>query len=394
MDNNQDKKNKNEEERHATWLELFYDLVFVVTVSQLAHYLLHDISLSNFFRFLFLFIPVWWSWIGTTFYATRFYSDDGGHRLLLLLQMGGAIAMAVNISSAFNNSLSGFAISYAFMRLILVIEYVRVFRAIKSSESESANPLVKRYIIGFSIAVIIWLISAFVPFTDIRFALWVVGLIVDFATPISTIKLPKFAPHISHLPVRMGLFTIIVLGESIISIVTGLTEQVLNVYSVIVASLGLCVSFSLWWLYFDSTGRLPIQILREKGRTTLFSIWLFTHFPLVVAITAVGVGIRRLVSSEQHSVLSTSDLWLICGSVSISFISQSILHLVSIDRDTHDYTRRKMVAISRIVSAIVIISIPILLNNYGIPIIIASLITGICGFQIVFDLKYHHHHRI
>ena len=69
MDNNQDKKNKNEE-RHATWLELFYDLVFVVTISQLSHYLLHDVSLSNFFGFLFLFIPVWWSWIGTTFFAT------------------------------------------------------------------------------------------------------------------------------------------------------------------------------------------------------------------------------------------------------------------------------------------------------------------------------------
>jgi low temperature requirement protein LtrA len=392
MDNNQDKTNKNEE-RHATWLELFYDLVFVVTISQLSHYLLHDVSLSNFFGFLFLFIPVWWSWIGTTFFATRFYSDDLGHRLLLLLQMGGAGAMAVNISSAFNNNFSGFALSYAFMRLILVIEYVRVFRTIKSSES--ANPLVKRYIIGFSIAAIIWLISAFVPIIEIRFALWVIGLTIDFATPISTSKLTsKFAPHISHLPERMGLFTLIVLGESIVGIVNGMTEQIWDVYSVIEASLGLCISFSLWWLYFDSTGRLPIQILREKGRISLYLIWLYTHFPLVVAITAVGVGIRRLVSSEQHSVLSTSDLWLICGSVAISLISQSVLHLISIDKDTHDFTRRKKFAISRIVSALVIISLPILLNNYGIPIVIASLITVICGFQIVFDLKSHPHHRI
>jgi low temperature requirement protein LtrA len=392
MDNNQDKTNKNEE-RHATWLELFYDLVFVVTISQLSHYLLHDVSLSNFFGFLFLFIPVWWSWIGTTFFATRFYSDDLGHRLLLLLQMGGAGAMAVNISSAFNNNFSGFALSYAFMRLILVIEYVRVFRTIKSSES--ANPLVKRYIIGFSIAAIIWLISAFVPIIEIRFALWVIGLTIDFATPISTSKLTsKFAPHISHLPERMGLFTLIVLGESIVGIVNGMTEQIWDVYSVIEASLGLCISFSLWWLYFDSTGRLPIQILREKGRISLYLIWLYTHFPLVVAITAVGVGIRRLVSSEQHSVLSNSDLWLICGSVAISLISQSVLHLISIDQDTHDFTRRKKFAISRIISSVVIISIPIILNNYGIPIIIASLITGVCGFQIIFDLKSHPHHRI
>ena len=393
MDNNPEKKNKNEEERHATWLELFYDLVFVVTISQLSHYLLHEISLSNFFGFLFLFIPVWWSWIGTTFFATRFYSDDLGHRLLLLLQMGGAGAMAINISGAFNNNLSGFALSYAFMRLILVIEYVRVFRTIKSSET--ANPLVKRYIIGFSIAAIIWLVSAFIPITEIRFALWVIGLIMDFATPISTSKLTsKFAPHISHLPERMGLFTLIVLGESIVGIVNGMTEQIWDVYSVIEASLGLCISFSLWWLYFDSTGRLPIQILREKGRISLYLIWLYTHFPLVVAITAVGVGIRRLVSSEQHSVLPNSDLWLICGSVAISLISQSVLHLISIEQDTHDFTRRKKFTISRIVSAILIMSIPILLNNYGIPIIVASVITGVCGFQIVFDLKSHPHHRI
>jgi low temperature requirement protein LtrA len=393
MDNNQDKKNKNEE-RHATWLELFYDLVFVVTISQLSHYLLHDVSLSNFFGFLFLFIPVWWSWIGTTFFATRFYSDDLGHRLLLLLQMGGAGAMAVNISGAFSNTFSGFALSYAFMRFILIVEYIRVFRTtIKSSDS--ANPLVKRYIIGFSIAAIIWLISAFVPITEIRFALWIIGLIIDFATPISTGKLTsKFAPHISHLPERMGLFTLIVLGESIVGIVNGMTEHIWDVYSVIEASLGLCISFSLWWLYFDSSGRLPIQILREKGRISSYLIWLYTHFPLIVAITAVGVGIRRLLSSDQHSALAYSDLWLICGSVAISLISQSILHLISIDRDSHDFTPRKKFAISRIVSAIVIISIPILLNNYSIPIVIASLITGICGFQIVFDLKYHPHHRI
>ena len=65
---------------------------------------------------------------------------------------------------------------------------------------------------------------------------------------------------------------------------------------------------------------------------------------------------------------------------------QKILIVIQHYRDTHDFTPRKKFAISRIVSAIVIISIPILLNNYSIPIVIASLITGICGFQIVFDL--------
>lgn len=399
MNNNSKNNNKNEE-RHATWLELFYDLVFVVTISQLSHYLFHDVSLSNFFGFLFLFIPVWWSWVGTAFFATRFYSDDIKHRLLLLLQMGGAGALAVNISGAFSNTFSGFALSYAFMRFILVIEYVRVFRATTTkqitSKSIIPNPLIKRYIVGFSIAAIIWLISAFVPVAEERFVLWVIGLIVDFATPITAGKLhSQFAPDISHLPERMGLFTLIVLGEAIAGIITGMTDQVWNIYSVIVASLGLCISFSLWWLYFDSSGRLPIHILKEKGSITIYYIWLYTHFPLVVAITAVGVGIRRLVSSDQHSALANSDLWLICGSVAMSLISQAILHLISVEGDSKiGFNHRKKFAIYRIVSAVAIVSVPILLGNYNIiPIIIASIVTGICGIQIVLDLKLHNEHR-
>ena len=131
--------NHKEEERHATWLELFFDLVFVVIISQLSHFLLHEISILRFLEFLFLFIPVWWSWTGVTFYSTRFYSDDIGHRLLLLLQMGGAGAMAVNISGAFSDTFSGFAISYAFMRFILILEYIRVYITGTSKNSISPN---------------------------------------------------------------------------------------------------------------------------------------------------------------------------------------------------------------------------------------------------------------
>ncbi|MGE3860100.1 MAG: low temperature requirement protein A [Nitrososphaeraceae archaeon] len=386
------------EERHATWLELFYDLVFVVTISQLSHYLFHEISLSNFFQFLFLFIPVWWAWIGTAFFATRFYSDDIVHRLLLLLQMGGAGAMAVNISGAFSNTFSGFALSYAFMRLILVIEYVRVFRNTTRIRSELVHhPLIKRYIIGFSIAATIWLISAFVPISEVRFMLWIIGLIIDFATPITAGKLhSQFAPDISHLPERMGLFTLIVLGESIVGIVAGMSEQNWEIYTVTVASLGLCIFFSLWWLYFDSSGKLPIHILKEKGNIARYYVWLYIHFPLVVAITAVGVGIRRLVSSDQHSGLANSDLWLICGSIAISLISQAILHIISLENDYKNGSNyRKNFAIYRMVSAIAIISIPFILDQYSnIPVIISSILAGICIIQIVLDLKLHKEHRI
>src|SRR5919107_5186378 len=389
--------NNDEKERHATWLELFFDLVFVVIISQLSHFLLHEISVQRFLEFLFLFIPVWWAWTGVTFYSTRFYSDDVGHRLLLLLQMGGAGAMAVNISGAFNNTFSGFAISYAFMRFILILEYIRVYKSSNIKTSISPKPLLKIYIFGFSIGALIWFISAFVTISEIRIGLWIIGLIINFATPITARKLQaQYAPNISHLPERMGLFTLIVLGESIVSIVIGMTDQQWNLYSVIVSSLGLCISFSLWWLYFDSSGRLPIQILIEKSNVAIYFIWLYIHFPLVVAITAVGVGIRHLISNEQYSALTASDLWLISISVSMFLIAQCILHLISVNNSNNNnngFINRKKFALFRIGSIIIILSLPFLFSNYGIPIVISSLITGICGFNIVYDIKYHSNHR-
>jgi hypothetical protein len=73
-----------EREMHATWLELFYDLVFVAAISQLAGNLSRDYSLKGLLHFTVLFVPVWWAWIGQTFYLTRFNSDDIGHRLLTM----------------------------------------------------------------------------------------------------------------------------------------------------------------------------------------------------------------------------------------------------------------------------------------------------------------------
>lgn len=105
------KKESNENNntnRHATWLELFYDLVFVVVISHLAHSLGDDFSLFGFLGFLALFIPVWWSWTGAAFYATRFDPDDLGHRILILLQMVGAAALAVNVPDGLGNSSAGF----------------------------------------------------------------------------------------------------------------------------------------------------------------------------------------------------------------------------------------------------------------------------------------------
>jgi low temperature requirement protein LtrA len=320
----------NNANRHATWLELFYDLVFVVVIFQLAHNLEEDFSLNGFLGFLALFVPVWWSWIGAVFYATRFDTDDLGHRILILLQMVGAAALAVNVSDALGNNSAGFALSYAAIRIILVLEYVRT--GISKSFS-SATPLIRRYSRGFLCAAIVWIISAFIP-PPFRFVLWGIGLAIDFATVITAGRLhSQFAPHISHLPERIGLFIIIVLGESVLEVVAGVQNREFDIYSMLILGLGLSIPFGLWWLYFDSVDGAPIRALREKGRIGVYSLWTIGHFPLVVGITSVGVGLGHITSNAHELALTYSEQWLVCGSVALSLGAQayytSHLHIIT-----------------------------------------------------------------
>jgi low temperature requirement protein LtrA len=383
----------NNANRRATWLELFYDLVFVVIIFQLAHNLEEDFSLNGFLGFLALFIPVWWSWTGAVFYATRFDTDDLGHRILVLLQMVGAAFLAVYVSDALGNGSVGFALSYAAIRIILVLEYVRTGA---SKSFSSATPLIRRYSIGYLCAAIVWIISAFIP-SPFRFILWGIGLVIDFATPITVGRLhPQFAPHISHLPERMGLFTIIVLGESVLGVVPGIPKE-FDFYSMLILGLSLSIPFSLWWLYFDSAEGTPIRALREKGRIGLYSLWLFGHFPLVVAITSVGVGLGYIVSKTHGLALSYPELWLVCGSVALSLAAQGVLHLSSAysylsTGSPKDYRASIRWATYRIISSGMILLIPILHIPLS-PLLLVCILAAICTAQIVIDLIQHPFHR-
>ena len=114
---------KAEKERRATWLELFYDLVFAAAVAEIGVSLYSSYTtLSSFLGTVALFFPVCWTWLGVTFYSARFETDDYVHRILILLQMVGAAALALNIHGALGETSFNFAISYAAIRGLLVIE--------------------------------------------------------------------------------------------------------------------------------------------------------------------------------------------------------------------------------------------------------------------------------
>ncbi|MET1010207.1 MAG: low temperature requirement protein A, partial [Gaiellaceae bacterium] len=221
------------DERHATWLELFFDLVFVVAIAQLADGLAADPSLHGFLIFAGLFVAVWWAWVGYTFYADRFDTDDPPHRVLMLVGMFMVAVLASVIPEAFHGETVGFALAYAAVRAVVVLLNARAWWHLPA-----ARPLLNVYIPAFSASIALFLVSAAVA-PPYRYWLWALALAIDLGTPLASGTRIRVVPiHASHIPERVGLFTIIVFGESILAVVIGTTTVSWGLESAAAAALG------------------------------------------------------------------------------------------------------------------------------------------------------------
>ena len=164
-------------ERKATWLELFFDLVFVVVIAELAHTLSEHVTVTSIAAFCFLFIPVWWVWIGVTSYIERFETGDISVRLFLFLLMVPVAAMAVFAHDALGETSQGFALAYISARALLMVLLLR-----GGWHEKRFRPISSRSAIGSSISIALFLASLFVA-PPLRFVLWGIGLLIELIVP-------------------------------------------------------------------------------------------------------------------------------------------------------------------------------------------------------------------
>jgi len=313
-----------ERERHATWLELFYDLVFVAAISQLAGNLNSDYSLKGLLHFTILFVPVWWAWVGQTFYLTRFDSDDLGHRLLTMAQIVAVASLIVHVPNALGKSSIGFALSYAAVRSILVAEYYRAGKHIPH-----VRPIVNRYIAGFGFAAALWVISTFIEMPH-RFIVWYVAIVIDFLAPLTAGQLhARFPPHLMHLPERFGLFTIIVIGEAVVSVIMGAGADRLTFASGSAGVMGLIIAFTLWWGYFEGVRGAGTRQLTSKDHVRAYQQWLYAHLPLTMGIASLAVGVRRVVALAPFAMMPVQEAFILSASAGVCMLSLNTIFLSS-----------------------------------------------------------------
>jgi len=325
-------------DRRVTWLELFFDLIFVAAIAQVGTPLSHDYTPAGLFRYTFLFVLIWLAWSGNTLYFTRFDTDDLAQRIFTLIQSFIAAVMAANAKDALDSTSSaGFGAAYAGMRIILVLQYLRARRI------PQTRTLTTRYAIGFGTAAAIWLTSAIVP-TPARFILWGIALTIDLATPfIAPGHSSKYPPDAAHFPERFGLFTIILLGEFVVAVMRGIESQEnWPIQAAASAILGMVFAFATWWWYFDGAKASAERHVKTKKQALLFYVWNYAHLPLFLGIAVSGIGIYHVIALPSGTHLPAGEAKILALAVATLMFALITIGATSENAQKHDSLTRHL----------------------------------------------------
>ena len=312
--------------RHATWLELFYDLVFVFTVAELAHLLHGDPSWTGIVSFVALFVPVWWLWIDFSYYADQFNVENGPYRLVMLGVMFGVVVLALTVHDALAGGSANFAAVYAALRLVIIFLYLQAWRQVPQ-----ARELTARYTISFSIAFLLWLLSI-VVLPPLRFWLWAIALFIEVSNgPITYLTIRNVPQQKSHMDERFGLFVIIVLGEAIVAVASGVAETDWGWSSALTATGGFLTAVSLWWMYFERADESTINQALQGGKMALLRSYVYgySHVLAFTGIVATGVGIQFAIEAATGEPFIAEMRTVLCGGIAIFLAGVTTLQWAS-----------------------------------------------------------------
>jgi low temperature requirement protein LtrA len=363
-------------ERHATWLELFFDLVFVVAIAQLAHVLHDELSWSGIRDFAVLFVPVWWLWIDFSYFADQYDVEKGFYRFIMVGVMLGVIVLAITIPKALHGGSAEFATVYAALRLVIIALYIQAWRFVPQSKELAA-----RYTTSFSIAFALWLVSIVVP-EPARFVLWAIALGIEISNgPITYATIRSVPAQVSHMDERFGLFVIIVLGEAILAVTTGVADTNWQWRATLAGISGFITAASLWWMYFERADASVINWALRGGRRALMLSYIYgySHVLVFAGIVAIGVAIQTAIEAAATAEsLAAEAQTVLCGGVTLF-----LLGLSAVQWSSPRSLPTQVIAI-RLLSALVCAAL-IWLGNSLAPFILVGLLALILVSLVSFE---------
>ncbi|MGR6899453.1 low temperature requirement protein A [Rummeliibacillus sp. BSL5] len=305
------------EEKKVTWLELFYDLLIVAAIATVTHILIHVekgyIQSDYLLKFVLIFIPIWWAWVGQTMFTNRYGEDLFHHRIFLILQMFFALIMIASLSVDFDSYYRSFLVGYIGLRALVAIQYLVVQRTEVGTRKKAALFFGKYFWVG----IIVSLCSLFFD-SWIRYLILYTGIFLDILIPIIGRKRLMMVPtNTAHLFERFGLFTIILFGETLVSTLAVIQPKQGDWNSILFTLVSFVLIISMWWQYFDNLEKKVNKSIKTAGQTIIYG-----HLFILMSLSMIAASIRLLF---MHEVNYYFILFFVFGSVLLYFLSTSFV---------------------------------------------------------------------
>ncbi len=277
----------------VTSLELFFDLVFVFTITQLSALLTAELTPLGMVRVLLIFGVAWWMYGGYAWLTNTSVPHGIADRVLLLLGMAGFLVVALAIPSAFGRSGVALGLGYLVVVCVHAGLYARANRNIL-------------LIAPFNVASALLVIGAGMLHGPARYGAWVAALTVQVTAPLLVNVGGRFGIGPAHFVERHGGLIIIALGESIVAVGIGLADRPITGALVASALLGLAVSAGLWWAFFgvgdDERAERAMTAAQPEARPGLaLNGYFYAHMPMLLGIVILAAGIKRSIGESAHA---------------------------------------------------------------------------------------------
>jgi low temperature requirement protein LtrA len=367
------------DEHQVTPLELFFDLVFVFTMTQVTSLLADDPTWGGVLRGMLVLAALWWAWTAYAWLTSAIDVDEGGVRLVILASTAAMLVVALAVPGAFGDDAVLFGAAYLLVRLLHL-----VLSGIVARDDPDRLGALLRFaptaVFGPSLLVL----AGFLDGSE-RIAVWVVALAIDYLGPVVIGVGAGWRVAPEHFAERHGLILLIALGESIIAIGVGAGFELVT--GVIVgAALGIVVVSALWWLYFDVAAIIARRRLMQATGLELHRLALhsysYLHLPMVAGIVLFALGLKTTLGHVGEALDTVAAVGL-CGGAALYLLG----HIAFLFRMTGRVFRRRTVG-----AAVLLALIPAAVVMPALAAL--ALVSATCSLVVAYEVLRYREARI
>ncbi len=382
-----------ETEREVTPLELFFDLVFVFALTQVTGMMAADPTWVGLLRGLAVLTVLWWAWVGYVWIGTTTDAEETAPRITMLVAMGTMFLTALAVPGAFGRlgDVAGgerdqallFGLTYLAVRVMHVVLFLVIGRD-KPGVGAAARRLAPGLLLGASLI----LVAAFLPAGWPRGLLWLVAIVIDVGSPLLTgTRGWEVSP--GHFAERHGLIIIIALGESVVALGVGVSDELYSVRTIIAVLIGFAALACLWWLYFDvvaiaAESRLASAPEEERNALARDS-YNYVHLVMVAGIVLLALGLKKAFDDIDAPLKATLSFALF-GGVAIYLVGHIMFRL----RNMRTWNVQRT---GCAVLLLLLIPVGMVVPSWVSLVLVTSVLIGLVSYETLHFREARHHLR-